>query len=305
MLRVVVVLAVLGISFGFHHDEGILKKYAFLKIMSSCIGEDTIMQLKTDMMAACERCHAQNANMTQLDFNDMMAEMRRSSQKDLVYVPYYVPVYIPYKQPQSIYVRQDTHYDPYRPQNPPAFAPNFDENNGQFPPSTSYLQPVSRTKRSLPFDFDTEKMKEAITMKVHNMTCVLREMNWLSEDNMINFTVIESMINDLDVDYELKEDLLYVNDVCKDFSMCLPVEKAKHPLVKELGQVFAYMKCKTKKAVVACMKNDVRKYKKQMVTDMRMDMGMGLDMDEVNRSSGEDDVTPDELIDQLTNLIFN
>merc|ERR1712179_59140 len=149
-------------------------------------------------------------------------------------------------------------------------------------------------------------MKESVSNKVHNMSCVLKEMNLLTEDNMLNFSTIEDMINNLTIDYELKEDLLYVNDVCKDFSLCLPVEKAKHPLVKELGQVIAYMKCHCKKTVVACMKNDMRKYKEQMVTDMKMDMGMGLDMSEIDRSAGEDnDISPDELIDQLSNLIFS
>lgn len=50
-------------------------------------------------------------------------------------------------------------------------------------------------------------------------------------------------ITKMKIDDDLKADLLYSVDVCRDFSMCLPVEKAKHPLKQELGTAIGFMKC--------------------------------------------------------------
>merc|ERR1711915_841311 len=105
-----------------------------------------------------------------------------------------------------------------------------------------------------------------------NITCALKKLNYLNEDNTPNYDAVFQEIADMEIDENLKADLLDAMDMCKDFSTCLPVEKAKNPLVKEMGTAMGFIKCGTMKKIMACMKNDMRKYAEMGMTEGMDDM---------------------------------
>ncbi|KAK7079420.1 hypothetical protein SK128_023818, partial [Halocaridina rubra] len=47
----------------------------------------------------------------------------------------------------------------------------------------------------------------------------------------------------MNIDEGLREDMREAMDMCRDFAMCLPVEKARSPMKKELGTAMGFMKC--------------------------------------------------------------
>merc|ERR1711872_155114 len=219
MLRILTVLCLVGASMAHMGAEAMMKKYAYTKIMSSCMGEETVMNYKMEMRAAYAKCKGQDIEQTMLDIQAMLKELRRkyspftrqSGAQNPVYVP--VPVYVN-QQPQ------------------------------QFP----VVQQLSsfRSKRSMDMDLSPEgieKIKQKMMAKISNMTCVLKEMNYMTADNQPNYEAFNTMVNELPVDEMLKEDFREAMDMCRDFAMCMPVEKAKHPVKKELGHMMAFMKC--------------------------------------------------------------
>ncbi|CAL4059447.1 unnamed protein product, partial [Meganyctiphanes norvegica] len=94
---------------------------------------------------------------------------------------------------------------------------------------------------------------------VHSMTCFMKEMNWEmnSVHNMTCFMKEMNSVHNMTCFMKEMNSVHSMTCFMKEMNWLVILRgAAKHPLVKELGQVFAYMKCKTKKAVVACMKND-------------------------------------------------
>ncbi|KAG7161131.1 uncharacterized protein LOC121875443 [Homarus americanus] len=225
--------------------EAMLKKYAYIKIMSSCVGEEPVRQWGQQMKAACDKCHGIDTYDIIPDFQDMLNELRRNAYRRPMYVP--VPVYSPYQFPQYPQMPQFTQYGQVNQYNP--------------------YQNVAgmRTKRFAPLSPEKiETLKERMTAKISNITCVLREVKMLDSNNMPNYAYIGQEILNLPVDDSLKADFGEALETCRDFSMCLPVEKAKNPLKKELGTALAFLKCMMMKEVTACMRADFHKYAAEM-----------------------------------------
>merc|ERR1712179_121166 len=83
-----------------------------------------------------------------------------------------------------------------------------------------------------------EQMKEKITYKIANVTCMLRELNWINEDKTPNYPLHETYIKEISDAY-LKDQLLYGFDMCKEYANCMPVKKAKSPFKKDFRYMMA------------------------------------------------------------------
>ncbi|XP_069946979.1 uncharacterized protein [Cherax quadricarinatus] len=102
MLAVLVLLSVLGAALPLlppPASQALLKKYAFIKIMSSCLGEESVEQWMEQFRSACQRCYASPTADISPDFQDILDELRLQSYRRPVYVP--IPVYQPLQQPQQ------------------------------------------------------------------------------------------------------------------------------------------------------------------------------------------------------------
>jgi len=117
---------------------------------------------------------------------------------------------------------------------------------------------------------------------IGNMTCMLRDLDWMKEDKTPNFDFYEKSINGIPgASQGLKDELMWGLDVCKDFSMCVSPNKMKSPFMKELGTYISFSKCMNMKKMMACMKTDVKEYAAKdgyENIDELLDMGFGMAM---------------------------
>ncbi|XP_042859327.1 uncharacterized protein LOC122245474 [Penaeus japonicus] len=248
VVMLAVVLCLCASTLGFMPGaESMVKKYAYMKVMKSCLGEEKVMGWVKEMKEAISECKGDAVDFEDTEATDLYLERLRR-------MPTYVPV--------------------------PMYQPYFSQFKAPF---------GRRMKRS--FDFNPanfEEMKEKMVAKISNMTCALRKLEMITDENEPNYELFESEIDGLEVNGPLKADLMEAALMCKDFSMCLPQEKAKHPLMKELGKVIGYMKCCNMKKLMACMKNDFRMYAAEMGFEGPIDEMMEevpLDMEEMMTGS--------------------
>nr|XP_027231531.1 uncharacterized protein LOC113823112 [Penaeus vannamei] len=186
-------------------------------------------------------------------------ELREAASRP-VYVP--VPIYQPYifhQQPavQSNQYPQYTQYSQFN-QVPQSYVFGYNQ-----------YQTNNRAKRSA----DYGKMEEVMTSmqaKISNITCILKELKYIDENNNIDISETTKGIMNMEVSDELKDDLMESATMCRDFAMCLPAEKAKSPLKRELGVPLGFFKCLVMKNLQACMKNDLREKARQMGEEMPM-----------------------------------
>merc|ERR1711955_25990 len=128
-------------------------------------------------------------------------------------------------------------------------------------------------------------LKDRMTHKISNVTCMLQELKYMNADKTPNYDQVEKQINQVNDAY-LRNQLHYGFDMCKDFAGCMPTQKAKNPLMKELGKCISFYKCMEMKKMSACFMKDFR----QAMADYGHDaveekINMGLEMmgEEVHR----------------------
>nr|XP_053626169.1 uncharacterized protein LOC128684049 [Cherax quadricarinatus] len=223
MLAVLVLLSVLGAALPLlppPASQALLKKYAFIKIMSSCLGEESVEQWMEQFRSACQRCYASPTADISPDFQDILDELRLQSYRRPVYVP--IPVYQPLQQPQ-----QGAPQSGQLPQQGQSAQYNPFQSSG-----------ASRSRREAGLSPEHLKnLKTLIIAKISNITCVLRELKLLASNNLPNYSYIGKELLSLPVEDGLKADLGEALQECRDLSLCLPVHKDKHPINKELGTV--------------------------------------------------------------------
>lgn len=71
----------------------------------------------------------------------------------------------------------------------------------------------------------------------------------LDSNNLPNYEYIGKETLNLPVGDGIKAEMAEAIEVCKDFSTCLPVARAKHPMEKELGAAMAFLRCMAMKKV--------------------------------------------------------
>merc|ERR1712042_96242 len=243
MLRMVLFVSLVALCAA----GGGMKKYAHMKILEQCMGEDYVQGYYTQMKASSKKCSTmpQLMSVEELDFQDVIDEIRNMA--------------LPWGS------RQET--------------------------ANKYFKLLpSRGKRaanSEPHKHTTAEklyyLKEKMACMIGNMTCMLRDLDWMKEDKTPNFAHYEKKINDIPgADKQgLKDELMWGLDVCKDFSMCVSPQKAKSPFLKELGTFISFCKCFEMKKMMACMKTDFKEYAAKdgyENVDELLDYGFGLAM---------------------------
>merc|ERR1719495_53893 len=78
------------------------------------------------------------------------------------------------------------------------------------------------------------ELKETMVYKIANVTCMLKELKYMNDDKPPNYEHAEKHINKIN-DAFLRNQLMYGFDMCKEYSQCMPVKKAKTMLMQELG----------------------------------------------------------------------
>jgi len=246
MLRVAVIVCLVAVCAA--GKEAQFKEYAHGKILESCMGEEYVQGWWKTMKDSSAKCSTQprlfGAN--DIDFQDVIEEVKKMA--------------LPWGS------RQES--------------------------ANQYFQLVpSRSKRHVDEEKHThttaEKlyhMREKMACMIGNMTCMLRDLDWMNEDKTPNIAFFEAEINKVETTAKpgVKEDLLWALDVCRDVSMCMSPERAKSPFMKELGTYISFHKCFQMKELMACTKADFREYAKkdgyENIDDI-LDLGFGMVVD--------------------------
>jgi len=245
MLRMVLFVSLMALCAA----GGGMKKYAQGKILESCMGEEYVQGLYKQMKDSSKKCSTQPQlfGIDDIDFQDVIDEVRNMA--------------LPWGS------RQETA-------------------NKYFKIAPSHGIRGKRHASSEPHKHTTAEkfyyMKDKMACMIGNMTCMLRDLDWMKEDKTPNIAIYEKDINNIPgASQGLKDELLWGLDVCKDFSMCLSPQRAKSPFMKELGTFISFSKCYNMKNIMACMKTDFKEYAaKDGYGDINelLDMGFGMAM---------------------------
>jgi len=209
-----------------------VKNYAYLTIMKNCYGEDITKQYMMAMKSAAATCSGKPMSIADTPaVRQYLMQLRSQASR-----PNYIPVPIP------MFGRQGD------------LSNLFQQNNDIQNPFSS------RTKRSADLSPEgLEMMKDQMLAKVGNMTCIFQEMGYMKEDKTPDYDYCMEETANLDIDNELKADLIEDMSMCRDMAQCMPVDSLKSPLMRECGEFMAFMKCCKAREMVACMKKDFRK----------------------------------------------
>ncbi|XP_037786327.1 uncharacterized protein LOC119582161 [Penaeus monodon] len=228
--------------------------------MSSCVGEEAIMQLEGAMKEAESKCQGDDMMDDMPSLRSYLMELREAASRP-VYVP--VPIYQPYIFHQQPGLQQSNQYPQYTQYS------QFNQVPQSYVFGYNQYQTTNRAKRNADYG-KMEEMMTSMQSKISNITCILKELKYLDENNNIDISETTKSIMNFDVSDELKDDLMDGATMCRDFAMCLPVEKAKSPLKRELGVPLGFFKCLVMKNLEACMKNDLREKAARMGQEMPM-----------------------------------
>jgi len=229
MLRLILLVALASLcsAGGGGYKQAMMKKYAHHKIMEDCFGRDIMKKFITEMMEASKKCSTGHPHESthEIDFKEIINEIRSAALQAGSGSPsnqYY----------QLVPVLQGGRY---RRQ---ADAGTEQEHTQTAAEKLAYL-------------------KEKMTYKINNVTCMLKQLNWINEDNSPNYELFEKYTNEI-TDPFLKKQLFYGMDMCRDYAECMPVKKAKNPMLKELGTYIFYQQCVEMQKLQACFKKDFR-----------------------------------------------
>jgi len=209
------------------HGGNKMKKYAHMKIQQSCFGEQYINDEWDKYKASSKKCSTmpQLIPTKDIDFSDVIENIRDMA--------------LPWGR------RPDTE---------------------QFRLGGRNKRHVSEEKHSHTTAEKLERLQEKMACMISNMTCVMLDQKCMNEDRSVNYDFYTQKIDswtgpqEEQVQTEMKEELKWALDVCKDFSTCISPKRAKSPFMKELGHVISFAKCMEMKKMQICMKQDFKKY---------------------------------------------
>merc|ERR1712002_259608 len=230
MLRLVVTVCLVALVAGGGHGGNKMKKYAHMKIQQSCFGEKYINDEWDKYKASSKKCSTQPQLIAteDIDFTDIIENIRDMA--------------LPWGS------RSD---------------------NEQFRQlGRRNKRHVSDEKHSHTTAGKLYHLQERMACMIGNMTCMMLDQKCMKEDRTPDFDFYTQKIADWTGPQdmtpedlkEMKDELTWGLDVCKDFSMCISPARAKSPFMKELGHVIAFAKCMEMKKMRACMKKDFKNY---------------------------------------------
>jgi len=245
MLRLVLAVSLVALAAA-GGGGGAMMKYGHMKIQQSCFGEEYINNEWDIMKAASKKCSTQPQLIAtdELDFQDVIDEIRNMA--------------LPWGS------RSDSSAQRFQ----------LVSAGGRSKRHASEEKHKHTTAEKL------YHLKEKMACMIGNMTCMLRDLDYMKADNTPNFATFEKKIADWEGSQEMKDELTWAMDVCKDFSMCISPQRAKSPFMKELGHHISFSKCMEMKKMQICMKTDYKKYaaKEGYGEEINEIMDMGLHM---------------------------
>merc|ERR1712168_469864 len=224
MLRMVVLVGVLAAAMAWPAPKSVVKNYAYLTIMKNCYGEEVLKGYMTKFKDASATCSGKPTSISDMPaVRQYLMQLRAQAAR-----PNYIPVPIP------MFGRQGGDFS------------NFFQQQQQ---EAEIHNPFSsRTKRNVDLSPGMlEMMKERIASKISNMTCVMQEMGYMKEDKTPDYDYCMEETANLDIDNDLKADLIEDMSMCRDFAKCMPLDALKSPIQRECGEF------------MGCMKKDFRK----------------------------------------------
>jgi len=227
----VVLCCVVASGLAWSAPKSAIKNYAYLTIMKNCYGEDIIKGYMTKMKDAAAMCSGKPTSIADMPaVRQYLMQLRSQASR-----PNYIPVPIP------MFGRQG-------------------DLSSLFQQDTEIQNPFSRTKRNVDLSPEMlDMMKEQMVTKMSNMTCMFQELGYMKEDKTPDYEYCMKETAELEIDDNLKADLIEDMSMCRDFAQCMPVDSLKSPIMRECGEFMAYMKCCKAREMVACMKKDFRK----------------------------------------------
>jgi len=222
MLRLILLVALASLcsAGGGGYKEAMMKKYAHYKIMEGCFGAAEVKKYKVMMMEASKKCG--------------MGPTHDGAMGDIDFQEIINEIRSAALQMGSSSPSSGQYYQ---------LVPVMQDGR--------YRREAGNAAHML------EHLQEKMTQKIANVTCMLHELKWINEDKTPNYAMHEAHINGLD-DAFLKDQLLYGMDMCRDYANCMPVKKAKNPMLKELGTYIFFAKCMEMQKCEACFKKDFR-----------------------------------------------
>ncbi|XP_027211774.2 uncharacterized protein [Penaeus vannamei] len=201
--------------------DSFAKKYGFSKVMTNCFGEDNYYGWSKMVFKAVKECYGEETVLPMHGAPDMEEESGDNYGNQPVFV-----------------------------------ILNAEGQEQKFPLRFAFAQ---RQKREALYDAPVlKKMVSKVKAKIGNFTCVMKKMNYVDEDFNIDYDYMKQEIQDLDLNDELKADLMEGIDICNDFTQCLPAGKS--PMPQKLQKMLAFLKCNKKKRFTVCMKHDFKKH---------------------------------------------
>ncbi|XP_050734934.1 uncharacterized protein LOC127007724 [Eriocheir sinensis] len=240
-----------------------LDKYSYMKVMMSCLGSRAVIEWRRQMMTATEKCTGGPlAVPPTLDLTQYLEKLGVTTPVTPTFIQF--PVYqapAPARSPQYThvvpqYTQVGQLYQPYQYNTPyQVYQPN------QYSLASQYLKGFLgfRARRGSGGEAEDAQLKEALTARMSNITCILREVKMLDANDQVNYDHVRQEILGL-VAGELREELSSAEGSCRAFSRCLPPPgPAAHPVARHLGQAVVYYRCLGQKMLSGCMRNDLRK----------------------------------------------
>jgi len=237
MLRMVVLVGVLAAAMAWPAPKSVVKSYAYLTIMKNCYGEEVLKGYMTKFKDAAAMCSGKPTSISDMPaVRQYLMQLRAQAAR-----PNYIPVPIP-----MFGGRQGGDLS------------NFFQQQQQ---DAEIVNPFgSRTKRNVDLSPEMlDMMKEQIASKMSNMTCMMQEMGYMKEDKTPDYDYCMEETANLDIDNDLKADLIEDMSMCRDFAKCMPLDALKSPIQRECGEFMGFMKCCKAREMVSCMKKDFRK----------------------------------------------
>merc|ERR1712126_27749 len=152
------------------------------------------------------------------------------------------------------------------------------------------LVPAGRFRRDAhTVEEKLQHVQHKMNHTIGNMTCMLKHLNMINDDNSPNYKEFEKHINMINDAY-LRDQLMYGYDCCKDYANCMPVQKSKNPMIKQLGTYIAFQQCMEMKKMEACFKKDFRYVMADYGYDAveeKINMGLELIGEEVEKDGME------------------
>ncbi|XP_042890127.1 uncharacterized protein LOC122265044 [Penaeus japonicus] len=202
--------------------------------MTNCLGEEQYYGWSKEVFRAAKECYGEEINLPEADEEEAAEEEEDTSP---------LAGWNRFNQ-QPVYL-----YYPSQAQ------------GQRFPFNFPYQVISQRQKREALYSAPIlKKMAYKVKAKVSNFTCVMKKLNYMDDDFNIDYEKSAEALKQLDINENLKEDLLMGMDKCKELTTCLPLEKFGSPMPVKLQRAIALNKCWKKARLSVCMKQDLMKY---------------------------------------------